>query len=608
MTKRKYISSSNSDKYSRIKYRRVGHQFVRDFVPTGSRFSTIQNSLPSRSPKTTQAHNSDMFPQDLGTNRLRSGFRGRNVQRSASPDSDDEDVVQVHDLETEDDETDGGITLNVQEHGDHGSPIVISDDDDDDEEEGTEHGSASDSELEEGEEREDTVMINEGAASTTHDDQPASYNGLAFVIDTTPSTAQLCLRDLSAPQLEDQIRYAFWHLPRDEIDLSRPVRCLHCQTDGHLDSACPSKVCDHCNANGQHETFRCPTVKRCQRCRQRGHADCQGMKNTTIPCDICTLLGHTEDSCPIRHYNSTALRGAEKLELWISCCACASRSHLVGDCQEVPPSQAARWSLRLLDPTKVVNLSVQTGSEAREREAENRNMRPTGMKIRGRANFHHADASRRDDSDSDELETFFSRPPPRGSRHYEPENRARNQYQQGSEHRQERYDRYNAPTDTYRPPRNEYYATDSFGQPRSRSPPRFDRRPYGHSRPQSPSSFNSYRPSDDDAPFRRSSPPTRNDPYNRPPRNLPPRPPPSQPLPARGFSMQLPTRKGSNPSLQSGSSVPPQGRVPPTDRAGKPKGWNKIGNNAPHMGNHQVQQSGPSKAERKAKNKAKKRK
>lgn len=596
MSKRKYHSSSYRDRFHRAKSRRVGHQSVRDFVPTGSRFSVVQDSLRSQPlAAAANTHDYDMIPQNLGTNRLRSGFRGRQ-QRSASPDSDDEGFVApapIHDLSTEDDETDGGITLNVEEQGNHGSPIVISDDDED-----TQQGDVSESELEEGEEREDDDATNERAT------QPTFYNGLAFVIDSTPSTAQLCLRDLTATQLEDQIRYAFWYLPRDEIDLSRPARCLHCQTDGHIDETCPEKTCDHCGANAQHESNLCPTVKRCQRCRQPGHTQCQGMRNTTVPCDICTLLGHTEDGCPIRHYNSTALRGADKLELWISCCACASKSHLVGDCDDVPPSEAARWSLRLLDPTKVVNLSIQSGIEKREREAENRNMRPEGMKIRGRANVHHADVSRRDASDSDELENFFSRPPPRGNLHYE---RSRAPQKRAPEPRREQYDRYNAPTDTYRPPRNDFYATDSFGQPRrrSRSPPRYEQRSYGHSRQQSPSSFNSYRPSDDDAPFRRSSPPSRGDPFGRPPRGLPPRPPPTQALPARGLSIQLPTRKGSNPNLQSGQSTAAQGRAP---TAAKPKGWNKLPNNGAHMGNHQVQQSGPSKAERKAKNKGKKKK
>lgn len=541
-----------------------------------------------------------MFPQDLGTNRLRSGFRGRALQASASPNSDDD----LNDLETEDDETDGGITLNVQEQGDHRSPIIISDDEDGD----TEHGSISESELEEGEEREDTVMVQ----SEDNEDQHTFNTGLAFVVDSTPNKAypgkvQLCLRDLTTTQFEDQIRYAFWHLPRDQIDLSRPVRCLHCQMDGHLDDTCPAKFCRHCNADAQHNSALCLQVKRCQRCRQPGHSDCQGMRNTTVPCDICASHGHTEDSCPIRHYNSAALQAAEKLELWISCSECASKNHLIGDCQEASTSQAVRWSLRSLDAAKVVNLSVQTGAERREREAENRNMRPEGLKIRGRANIHHADIGRRDDSDSDELENFFNRPPPRGSMFHDHANRRRGPHNLANSDRRDRYDRYNAPTDTYRPPRNEYYSTDSFGQPRSRSPSRYDRRLYSHSRGQSPSSFSSHRMSDEDMVFRRSSPPRNDNPFQRRPQGLPPRPPPpaAQSVPSRGFSMQLPTRKGSNPSLQGGSSAPTRQRPPSSGRTGKSNG---PGNNAAHIGNHQVQQTGPSKSDVKAKNKAKKKK
>lgn len=483
------------------------------------------------------------------------------------------------------------MTLNLQEHQDHGSPIVISDDED------TEHGEASESELEEGEEREDTTAkSHKGASNNAPSDQAQQDGEVSFIVDPTPGTAQLCLRDLGATQLEGQIRYAFWQLPRDEIDLSRPVRCLHCQAEGHIDEACPAKICHHCSAYAQHESVLCPIVKRCHRCRQPGHESCEDMRNTTIPCDICTLPGHTEDSCPIKHYNRTALRETEELELWISCCACASKSHLVGDCREVPPSHAARWSLRLLDPKKIVNLSIQNGTEKREREAENRNMRPEGIRIRGRANLHYADIDRRDPDDSDEFENFFSHPPPQDRRRHELPNRPPpiDPYRSRAESRHERYDRYDAPTNVYRPPRNDYYATDSFGKPRSRSPPRYDQRPYGDSRPQSPLSYNSYRFSDEDATIRRSSPPPGDNPFKRHRQDLPPR---AQQLPSRGFSIQLPTRKGSNPNLQNGSSANPQWKPPPPGQAGSAKNSNKRNNNGGQLTKHQVKHNGFTKSE-----------
>lgn len=551
-----------------------------------------------------------MFPRDLGSNRLRSGFRGRTIQRSAShpgtpSDSEDDDSpspIRIHD-ETEDEETDGGMTLNVQGHGDDTAPIVISDDED------TEQAVAAsvhESELEEGEEREDTT----NAQDKEMLDMPQEKHGedtpeVSFVIDSKPSTSQTSLRDLSPVQLEQQIKYAFWQYPRDEIDLSRLARCLHCQTDGHIDEVCPSKRCLHCGAYAEHNSILCPIVKKCQRCREPGHSNCQGMKNTTVPCDICTLSGHAEDSCPIKYYTRYTLPATETLELWITCCACASKSHLVGDCPEVLPSKAPRWSLRSLDPAKVINLSIQSGIEQREREAENRNMRPEGIKIRGRANRHNADVNRRDPSDSDDLENFFSRPPPRDARRAPlPRGQHVDQYRPDTRPRYDRYDGYNGPSDTYRPPRTGYYATDSFGRPRSRSPPRFNQRRYGRPGSLSPSSLDdSYRPDTDDEPSGyRSPPPLRDNPFRRgkqdPPQNSHARGP--SPLPSRGISIQLPTRKGSNPSLQNGgapASLP--SRPPAPGQPGAAKNSNKSSSNVAHMGAYQVQHNGLTKSQRK---------
>lgn len=488
-----------------------------------------------------------MFPHDLGTNRLRSGFRRRSVQRSAShpgtpSDSDDDSATSVRNLETEDEEV-GGMTLNLQAHGDGASPIVISDDDDVEE---LVTAPSIQSDLEEGEERESADgEPKKEELNTIEADRARQASDVSFIIDTTPGPQQTCLKDLNSTQLKNQIKYAFWQFPRDQIDLSRFVRCLNCQAEGHIDEACPEKTCIHCGAYAEHDSILCPSVKRCQRCREHGHSACQGVKNNTVPCDICTLPGHTEDRCPVKHYNRHAIPPTAQLNLWISCCICASKSHLVGDCPEASAAKALRWSLRSLDPNKIVNLNLQTGIEKREREAANRNMRPEGMKIRGRASRHNADSIRYDPSENDDHESVFNHPPRRrDNKQYAPSTRPL----RGAG---PRYDRYEGHIDTYRPPRNEFYATDSFGRPRSRSPPRRGHRAHVRSRSQSPP----HRTPDNYASDRLSPPEAK----GKPPKKQIPQNPHQKPL-SRDLSIKLPTRKGSNSNISNiaPAAVPPK--------------------------------------------------
>ncbi|KAK5092834.1 hypothetical protein LTR70_005150 [Exophiala xenobiotica] len=450
----------------------VGTEDLRDFTSFSSlhntHFATGQSSMPV---------------QNLGNNRLRSGFHyARRIQRSASHpgtpsdsgDGSNSPAPEVYDLDTEDD--DGGITLNVQ--GNDNAPIVISDDEGSEREDGQINES---SDLEEGQERDHVQTRSRGdnMQLDTSDEMPSeAVRDVDFVVDSTSAMPQVHLKDLNPDQLENQIRYAFWHLQRDQIDLSRLARCLHCQAEGHIDEKCPQKICLHCGAFAQHYAVLCPQVKRSK------------------------------------------------------------------------TSMAPRWSLKSLDPEQIVNLSIQSGMDKLEKDAQNRGMRPEGLKIRGRANQHQADSRRRDprNSDSDDLENFLSHPPrarndrrhappvqpPQDQFHYRPGDNAR-------------YDRYAAPTgsESYRPPRNNFYATDSFGGRRSRSPQSLGRYDV-HRSPSPVGSYNSYRPGHYPQ-SRRSPPPSRS--------NIPPRPPPTLPRPAPGVAIQLPTRKSSNTSIAGAASA-----------------------------------------------------
>ncbi|RMD42629.1 hypothetical protein DV735_g2469, partial [Chaetothyriales sp. CBS 134920] len=65
-----------------------------------------------------------------------------------------------------------------------------------------------------------------------------------------------------------------------------------------------------------------------------------------VTCLACLREGHMADTCPETHCS---------------------------DCPDVDESAAvARWSLKALDPSQIINLSLQTGTRDREREAESR--------------------------------------------------------------------------------------------------------------------------------------------------------------------------------------------------------------------------------------------
>ncbi|KAK5072664.1 hypothetical protein LTS08_004897 [Lithohypha guttulata] len=167
-----------------------------------------------------------MAESRYGRNRLQSGFvAARRIQRSAShpgtPEDSEDDSSPldashpgVHDLDTTDD--DGGMILNVDGSGEE--PIVISDDETEDGEsdEGQRHARSVN--IDNTSEEEESNTAHKPAQSEEKEDEPS------FVIDLTPGMPQICLKDLNPDQLQDQIKYAFWHLQRDEIDLSRPLR------------------------------------------------------------------------------------------------------------------------------------------------------------------------------------------------------------------------------------------------------------------------------------------------------------------------------------------------------------------------------------------------
>lgn len=294
------------------------------------------------------------------------------------------------------------------------------------------------------------------------------------------------LGDLSSDEFEKQIRYTLFHLKRDQIDLNRQAICTTCLQEGHQETRCPESICIHCGVNDEHPSRVCPKYRRCLKCRERGHGvdTCTSkLKNTTVPCDYCGSEEHLEDTCVYRFFPRQPQTSAADLKLWISCCICASKTHLVGDCPDRRPSrQAAAWSLKLLNPTQISNLSLESGTRKIERDAEIRGARQEGLKIKGRAdNYGQAQPNRNANDSSSRRgaqDRFDDRDSERDRRVGDPRRDVRDDFYRPSADSHPpgaRYDRYESSYTDYRDPRNDrrdkFYATDSFGQRRrSRSP------------------------------------------------------------------------------------------------------------------------------------------
>jgi hypothetical protein len=294
------------------------------------------------------------------------------------------------------------------------------------------------------------------------------------------------LGDLSSDEFEKQIKYTLFHLRRDQIDLNRPAICTTCLQEGHQETRCPESICIHCGVNDEHPSRVCPKYRRCLKCRERGHDvdTCTSkLKNTTVPCDYCGSGEHLEDTCLYRYFPRQSRTPAADLKLWISCCICASKTHLVGDCPDRRPSrQATAWSLRLLDPTQISNLSLESGTRKIERDADIRGARQEGFKIKGRADNYGQGQPNRNANDNSSRrggqDRFDDRDSERDHRMGDPRRDIRDDFYRPSSDSHPpgaRYDRYESSYTDYRDPRDDrrdkFYATDSFGQRRrSRSP------------------------------------------------------------------------------------------------------------------------------------------
>ncbi|EGE02045.1 zinc knuckle domain-containing protein [Trichophyton equinum CBS 127.97] len=194
------------------------------------------------------------------------------------------------------------------------------------------------------------------------------------------------IAELNAEDLKKQIKYILYNNTGNP-DPSAPVRCIECFREGHLSDVCPNKKCEHCGAWEVHESRFCPTWRRCQKCRERGHdkdscsAPLQGSA-AEVPCDLCGSDRHIESQCDLMWKQPHPTYTTGKLFISISCAQCTSSQHLIGDCPSVrAPSHSTSWSLKAFDPSIISNTSQSSTSGPNART----NGAIPQLKIKGRA-------------------------------------------------------------------------------------------------------------------------------------------------------------------------------------------------------------------------------
>ena len=428
------------------------------------------HNLPVSTYQLSQSTSNTMV-KGFGTNRLAAGFGGYKaapIEESLSPGAQEDPIDLMSSpensadqaIEITDDEgsESGGMLLNLDNSANSHFHAPSRD------------GSEASESQEEGQIKSTPSDDGSGMATQSLANLQRHIQNAVLPDSNSDTQSFTRLMDLSPAEQELQIRYVFYEQDESCIDMTSPARCLTCLAAGHSTETCPERICLHCSAVDEHTTRMCPTKLRCSRCREPGHSarSCRSnSKITSIPCDICSNPFHTEDSCPQRFFaSSSAPPPTLPAKLWISCCICASKTHLVGDCPDADQDATARWSLKhLSSTTNIVNLSLEKATQQLERQAANRGLRPDNLRIRGRAGTYQAGRYTRldteEEEDDDDSEDEFIRPTVAPQRPLQSRIAPLERPSQ---------DRRPQPGQNPRRPANDWYSTNSFGQRRSQSP------------------------------------------------------------------------------------------------------------------------------------------
>ncbi|KAJ5640641.1 hypothetical protein N7528_000266 [Penicillium herquei] len=234
--------------------------------------------------------------------------------------------------------------------------------------------------------------------------------------------APTVLADLTKEDLKRQVDYWYWFKKVTPAEYGTlPPGCFECLKRGHMSDVCPDKECPHCGKWGDHTALFCPVWLRCEKCRERGHAEaeCTSRLRSSaqeVPCEICGGTDHVERTCLRRiqlpMYEPDTITGSNQFQISISCSHCLSNSHIIGDCPNRVQTQNTAWiSLRGISPSRIININTATGPEPpRPISYQEGRGRPQGR--RGGLNIRSDSSS---DNDVLPLRAASNRNAPRGN-------------------------------------------------------------------------------------------------------------------------------------------------------------------------------------------------
>jgi protein AIR1/2 len=116
----------------------------------------------------------------------------------------------------------------------------------------------------------------------------------------------------------------------------------------------------------QHQSSTCPTWRRCQRCRERGHDEPQcdsKLRNfpSEVPCEYCGNE-HLESECDHLWKSPSRETHSEQVTVSICCANCCSMKHLAGDCETSGRRRnvtlsSSSFTLKGIDQDMITNLN-----------------------------------------------------------------------------------------------------------------------------------------------------------------------------------------------------------------------------------------------------------
>lgn len=277
-----------------------------------------------------------------------------------------------------------------------------------------------------------------------------------------PPIAGMPLKLFQVSTVERELQGRYWKIFNDHDT----VRCTTCAAVGHISDVCPSRTCKHCLVVDDHFSSACPAVRKCRKCRERGHSetDCPSklrcISADGLVCDLCHETGHFEENCCWlwRTFNVNAIPYSKKVgRLLVGCYNCGSDLHWGNDCPL--HGKKKRFDVTTFSANEANKFILPVAQHAANVKAK-RNM---GISIKGRAEKDAITIS-----DDDEPSTFL------GKRVQPPAPRGKIRVNAPAPKGARKADRYQiTPNDYDRRPVYDHPPPTSFHtRPRSRSPPR----------------------------------------------------------------------------------------------------------------------------------------